>query len=284
VVSGVLFIVWILLSLLVLQLDANDSLRRPELQVVAILAIVTVAVLPTVWTVGARLLVRLSDVPPWRCLLIIHSLVLLSPFLAFLASRFVRGNELIIYKSEYFVALNYFLAITASAPAFAAMWECYTKAARLEPNNESITEQIKLRNCLFTALAVLGYLVVLGFFVTTAFMVSSQTNPNIPKPAPFPATYVFTWGFLSSSILLVSFLPAFNRLKKIANNTIDNLLPLMTPDKYDWQIRLKERKDLAEILKITGDDNKALLASAILIAASLIGGVFALFLKSNQCQ
>jgi hypothetical protein len=59
------------------------------------------------------------------------------------------------------------------------MLKCYSEAAQFNPDNDSIPRHIILRDCMFTALTVLGFLVSLGILVTAAQSLSSNTNPGI---------------------------------------------------------------------------------------------------------
>jgi hypothetical protein len=88
---------------------------------------------------------------------------------------------------------------------------------------------------------------------------------------------VLIWGLDFSALLVVNFLPAFRRLTRFAGATIDRTLPLLFPDSDRWQDRLRERKDLADLLKVASGA-KGVMTSAVLVAGPLISSVFSLFL------
>ena len=80
--------------------------------------------------------------------------------------------------------------------------------------------------------------------------------------ARYPSAYVLIWGLAFSAVLVVNFLPAFRRLSHRANVTIDTILPILPPGSDRWQARLQERKDLADLLKVTSGA-KDVITSAI---------------------
>jgi hypothetical protein len=282
--------VFILLGVLLFFVRADATrgsaayVGTPEFKVWATLAIAMIAALPTVWTVGIGLLARLGTDPLG---LLLRSwlgavLALMVPVVAgaaFIAGHLARGSGSPFYGGQFRVTVIYVLGIGASVPTFVAMWECYRQARHLTPDNDSIGKQLELRDCLLTALTALGSLVTLGVFVTGAERMAALADQR--ATAPFPAAYVLIWGFSFSALLLVNFLPAFLQLNKTANSTIDALLPLKVPGAEDWQGRLQERKDLADLLKVTGG-TKDLLTSAILVAGPLLSSAFALFLPSGS--
>jgi hypothetical protein len=91
---------------------------------------------------------------------------------------------------------------------------------------------------------------------------------------------VLIWGLAFSALLLVNFLPAFRRLTRLASVIIDRILPLQFPGSDRWQDRLQERKDLAELLKVTSSA-RDMITSAILVAGPLISSAFSLFLPGS---
>jgi hypothetical protein len=252
----------------------------PEFKVWATLTIAMITALPTIWTVGIRLLIRLGA-DPWRLLSqswlgpVLVLVVLAITVAAFVAGRLARGNGSPFYGGQFRVAVIYVLAIAATAPAFVAMWECYRQTGHLVPASDGITKQLELRDCLLSALTTLGTLVSLGVFVVGAERLATLTDPKLSTT--FPAAYVLIWGFSFSALLAVNFLPAFHRLNRIAKATVDALLPVEVPGTAGWQARLQERKDLADLLKLTGSTRDVLM-SAILVAGPLISSAFALFL------
>lgn len=159
------------------------------------------------------------------------------------------------------------------------MWECYRQTARLQPAGDGISQQLLLRGCLLSALKALGTLVSLGVFVTGAQRLATLTDPKLSNT--FPAAYVLIWGFSFSALLVVNFLPAFLRLNQVAHATIDAVLEIKAPGTAGWQDRLQERKDLADLLKVTGGTKDAL-TSAILVAGPLISSALALFLPTGS--
>lgn len=257
---------------------------RPEFKVWATLTIAMIAALPTIWTIGIRLLIRLG-VDPLRLLLrswfgpVLVFVVLAIAVAAFIAGRLARGNGSPFYGGPFRVLVIYVLAVAASAPALVTMWECYRQAARLAPTSDGITKQLALRDCLLSALTALGTLVSLGVFVIGAERLATLTDPKLSTP--FPASYVLIWGFSFSALLVVNFLPAFRRLNWVANATVDALLPIEVPGTASWQARLQERRDLAELLRVTGG-TKDILMSAILVAGPLLSSAFALFIPSGS--
>ena len=80
-----------------------------------------------------------------------------------------------------------------------------------------------------------------------------------------------------SALLVVNFLPAFRRLSRPANATIDAMLPVLPPGADGWQNGLQERTDLAGLLQVTSGA-KDLLTSAVLVAGPLISSAFSMFL------
>ncbi len=85
------------------------------------------------------------------------------------------------------------------------------------------------------------------------------------------------FGLAFSALLVVNFLPAFRRLSRQANATIDAILPVLPPGADGWQTRLQERTDLAGLLQVTGGV-KDVLTSAVLVAGPLISSAFSMFL------
>jgi hypothetical protein len=79
----------------------------------------------------------------------------------------------------------------------------------------------------------------------------------------------------------VVFLPPFRRLIHHANLTIDDILPILPPRAACWQSRLQERKDLAELLKVTGSLRDVII-SAVLVAGPLISSLVSLLLPSGS--
>jgi hypothetical protein len=256
----------------------------PEFTVWAALTIAMLTVLPTIWTGGIRLLKRLGD-DPRRVLLgswlglVVFLAVLAVVITAVVGGRLARGNGSPFYGGPIRVTVIYALAVAASAPTFVAMWECYRQAARLRPAADGITKQLALRDCLLSALKALGTLVSLGVFMTGAQRLATMTDPKLSST--FPAAYVLIWGLSFSALLAANFLPGFLRLNQVANATIDTLLEIKAPGTAGWQARIQERKDLADLLKVTGG-TKDVLTSAILVAGPLISSALALFLPAGS--
>jgi hypothetical protein len=95
--------------------------------------------------------------------------------------------------------------------------------------------------------------------------------------APYPSAYVLIFGLAFSALLVVNFLPAFRRLSRQANATIEAILPVLPPGADGWQNRLQERTDLAGLLQVTSG-LKDVLTSAVLVTGPLISSAFSMFL------
>jgi hypothetical protein len=258
----------------------------PEFKVWATLTIAMITALPTIWTVGVRLIIALgADLG--RSLLrswlgpVLALAVLAIAGASFAAGRLARGNGSPFYGGEFRVLVIYVLAVAASVPTFIVMWECYRQAARIAPASDQITKQLALRECLLSALTALGTLVSFGVFVTGAERLAVLTDPKLSKT--FPAAYVLIWGFSFSGLLIVNFIPAFLRLNRVAKETLDAVLSIELPGTPGWQVRLQERKDLADLLKVTGGTRDVLM-SAILVTGPLISSAFALFLPGGSAH
>jgi hypothetical protein len=253
----------------------------PEFKVWATLATSLIASLPSVWRVGVDLLRRL-DLEPRRVLrsqavpaLIAVVLVVAA---AVLAGAYLGGGGSPYYGGPERVGAIYLLAVTAVVPTFVAMWECYrllgTDAGR-QDNASEVNRLLTVRECLLSALATVGLLVSAGVLATGAQRQAALTDPR--HTVDYPSAYVLIWGLAFSALLVVNFLPAFRRLMRRANETIDALFPIISPGSDGWQARLQERKDLADLLKVTSGA-KDVITSSILVAGPLISSAFSLFL------
>jgi hypothetical protein len=268
---------------------ARDRLYTgtPEFKVWAALIIGIVAALPAAWRVGIDLLRRLGLDPrrvlrSWAAPIL--AAVLLVAAAAVLGGRYLSGYRVSGYQGSLRITVIYLLGLAAAAPAFAAMWECYRQladdddgASGRQPDAE-ITRLLLLRECLLSALTTLGLLVSAGVLATGAQRQAVLANPRYG--VSYPPAYVLIWGLGFSALLLVNFLPAFRRLTRLARVIIDRILPLQFPGSDRWQGRLQERKDLADLLKVTSS-TKDVITSAILVAGPLISGAFSLFLPGS---
>ena len=135
--------------------------------------------------------------------------------------------------------------------------------------------RLLLRECLLSALTTVGLLVSAGVLLTGAQRQAALADAKFT--APYPSAYVLIWGLAFSGLLVVNFLPAFRRLSRLANATIDAMLPVLPPGADGWQDRLQERNDLAGLLQVTGGV-KDVLTSAVLVAGPLISSAFSMFL------
>lgn len=255
----------------------------PQFKVWAALIIGVVASLPAVWRVGVDLLRRLGldprrvlrsrAVPALVCVALVVAV-------AVLAGQYARGSGSSLYGGAARVGVIYFLGITASVPAFLAIWECYFELGdgrRTTVNHVDVAVHrlLLLRECLLSALTTVGLLVSAGVLATGA---ERQAALAAPKYAgPYPSAYVLIWGLGFSALLVVNFIPAFRRLTQRANAIINSTLPILPPGTGQWQARLQERKDLAELLKVTSGA-KDVITSAVLVAGPLISSAFSLFL------
>jgi hypothetical protein len=267
---------------------AGDRLYTgtPEFKVWAALIIGIVAALPAAWRVGVDLLRRLGLDPrrvlrSWAAPIL--AAVLLVAAVAVLGGRFLSGHRVSGYQGSLRITVIYLLGLAAAAPAFAAMWECYRQLADDDgtsgrPPDAEITRLLLLRECLLSALTTLGLLVSAGVLATGAQRQAVLANPG--HGVSYPPAYVLIWGLAFSALLLVNFLPAFRRLTRLARVIIDRVLPLQFPGSDRWQDRLQERRDLADLLKVTSS-TKDMITSAILVAGPLISSAFSLFLPGS---
>jgi hypothetical protein len=277
----------------VLILGKDDATARsrlytgtPQFKVWATLIIGVIAALPAVWRVGVDLLRRLGR-DPRRVLLSWAAPALCGIVLvvtaAILAGQYARGSGSPYYDGAARIGAIYLIAVTAALPAFLAMWECYRQLGtdQRSPGQHPDTQfakLLRLRECLLSALTTVGMLVSAGVLATGAERQAALAEPKYT--APYPAAYVLIWGIAFSAVLVVNFLPAFRRLTRVANTMIDATLPLLLPGADRWQERLQERKDLAELLKVTSGA-KDVITSAILVAGPLISSGFSLFLPGR---
>jgi hypothetical protein len=267
---------------------ARDRLYTgtPEFKVWGALIIGIVAALPAAWRVGVDVLRRLG-LDPRRVLrswaVPILAAVLLVAAAAVLGGRYLSGQRVYGYQGSVRITVIYLLGLAAAAPALAAMWECYRQLAdgddgiARSPDAE-ITRLLLLRECLLAALTTLGLLVSAGVLATGAQRQAVLANPR--DSASYPPAYVLIWGLGFSALLLVNFLPAFRRLTGLARAIIDRIFPMQFPGSDRWQDRLQERKDLADLLKVTSS-TKDTITSAILVAGPLISSAFSLFLPGS---
>jgi hypothetical protein len=252
----------------------------PQFKVWAALMIGVITSLPAVWRVGMDVLRRLGldprrvlrsrAVPALTCIALVVAA-------AVLAGQYARGSGSLFYGGTARVGIIYFLAVTAAVPAFLAIWECYLQLADSvdKYGDAGVIRLLLLRECLLSAFTTVGLLVSAGVLVTGA---ERQAAVAVPKyAAAYPPAYVLIWGLAFSGLLVINFLPAFRRLVRRANETIDAILPILPPGAGEWQRRLQERKDLADLLKVTSGA-KDVITSAILVAGPLITSAFSLFL------
>jgi hypothetical protein len=258
----------------------------PQFKVWAALIIGLVASLPAVWRVGVDLLRRLG-LDPRRALRsrAVPALagILLVVAAAVLAGQYSYGHRFSDYQGAAFrISVIYLLAVAAAVPALVVMWECYRQLADdgggRQPSAE-ITRLLLLRECLLSALTTVGLLVSAGVLATGAQRQAALADPRYG--GPYPAAYVLMWGLAFSALLVVNFLPPFRRLTRLANAAIDRILPILFPGSDRWQDRLQERKDLADLLKVTSGA-KDVITSAILVAGPLISSAFSLFLPGQS--
>ena len=274
-------------SLMFIADDATTGSRiytsTPQFKVWAALTIGLVASLPAVWRVGLDLLRRLG-IDPWKELkswaLPILAGVILVVAAAVFAGVYARGKGSSFYGERARIGVIYFLAVTAAVPAFLAMWECYRQLAGDSSIGENhgdagITRLLLIRECLLSSLTTVGLLVSAGVLATGAERQAALAAPKYA--APYPSAYVLIWGIAFSALLVVNFTPAFRRLTRRANIIIDSLLPILPPGSDRWQDRLKERQDLADLLRVTSGA-KDVITSAVLVAGPLISSTFSLFL------
>jgi hypothetical protein len=261
----------------------------PQFKVWATLVIGMIASLPVVWRVGIDLL-GLLDLDLRRVLLrsrlgpALASMLLVVTAAVVSAGTIPHGADSAFYGELVRLGAVYVLATAATAPAFLTMWECYRQAADGggaggQPADAGVTHLLLLRQCLLSALTTVGLLVSAGVLATGADRQAVLADPRFV--APYPSAYVLIWGFSFSALLVVNFLPAFRRLTRLASATIDAVLPLFPPGSDQWQERLQERKDLADLLKLTSG-SKDVITSGILVAGPLISSAFSLFLASGS--
>ncbi len=269
--------------------DATTGSRiytsTPEFKVWAALTIGLVASLPAVWRVGLDLLRRLDprSVRPSRALPVLVGVILVVAA-AVLAGVYARGRGSSFYGERIRIGVIYAVAVTATVPAFLAMWECYRQLANDggiggNHGDAGITHLLLLRECLLSSLTTVGLLVSAGVLVAGAQRQAALAAPKYA--APYPSAYVLIWGLSFSALLVVNFTPAFRRLTRRANITIDSILPILPPGSDRWQDRLQERQDLADLLKVTSGA-KDVITSAVLVAGPLISSTFSLFLPGSS--
>jgi len=255
----------------------------PQFKVWATLVIGVIAALPAVWRVGVDLLSRLGlDVRrvlrSWAAPALIGVVLVVTA--AILAGEYARGSGSPYYGGVVRIGVIYVLAVTAAVPAFLAMWECFRQLADNGGTDEQdsavvVSRLLLLRECLLSALTTVGLLVSAGVLIVGAERQAALADPKYT--APYPSAYVLIWGIAFSALLLVNFLPAFRRLIRLANATIDARFPILAPGSDGWQDRLQERKDLADLLKVTSSA-KNVITSSVLVAGPLISSAFSLFL------
>jgi hypothetical protein len=272
---------------LILILDDATARSRvytstPEFKVWATLTIALIAALPTVWRVGIDLLRRLGRNP--RRVLRSEAVpavlaVVVVVGAAVLSGQYARGSVTPYYGGTVRIAVVYLLAVTAALPPFMAMWECYRQLSHHAPGGQDraagVNRLLLVRECLLSALTTVGLLVSAGVLITGAQRQADLADARFT--APYPSAYVLIWGLAFSALLVVNFLPAFRRLSRQANATIDAILPVLPPGADGWQNRLQERTDLAGLLQVTGGV-KDVLTSAVLVAGPLISSAFSMFL------
>ena len=272
---------------LILILDDATARSRvytstPEFKVWATLTICLIAALPTVWRVGIDLLRRLGR-NPRRVLRSEAGPAVLGVVVVVIAAvfsgQYARGTVTPYYGETVRIAVVYVLAVTAAVPPLMAMWECYRQLAHGgtagQDGAKRVNHLLLLRECLLSALTTVGLLVSAGVLLTGAQRQAALADAKFT--APYPSAYVLIWGLAFSGLLVVNFLPAFRRLSRLANATIDAMLPVLPPGADGWQDRLQERNDLAGLLQVTGGV-KDVLTSAVLVAGPLISSAFSMFL------
>jgi hypothetical protein len=286
---GLLSVGFALLGTVVVFTDDSATARSrlytstPQFKVWAALIIGVVTSLPAVWRVGVDLLRRLGLDP--RRVLRSRAVPALAGIMvvvavAVLAGQYSYGHRSSDYQGAFRISVIYLLGVTAATPAFVVMWECYRQladdgvAGGREPGAE-ITRLLLLRDRLLSALTTVGLLVSAGVLATGAQRQAALADPVYG--GPYPPAYVLLWGLAFSALLVVNFLPAFRRLTRLAKLTIDRTLPILFPGSGQWQDRMQERKDLADLLKVTSG-TKDVISSAILVAGPLISSAFSLFL------
>jgi hypothetical protein len=272
---------------LILILDGATARSRvftstPEFKVWATLTIALIAALPTVWRAGIDLLRRLGRNP--RRVLRAEAVpavigVVVVVMAAVLSGQYARGSAEPYYGGTVRIAVVYALAVTAAVPPLMAMWECYRQLTHDRTAGRDgvagVNHLLLLRECLLSALTTVGLLVSAGVLLTGAQRQAVLADAKFS--APYPSAYVLIWGLAFSALLVVNFLPAFRRLSRLANATIDAMLPVLPPGADGWQNRLQERTDLAGLLQVTSGA-KDVLTSAVLVAGPLISSAFSMFL------
>jgi hypothetical protein len=254
----------------------------PEFKVWATLTIALIAALPTVWRVGIDLLRRLGRNP--RRVLRSEAVpavlgVVVVVVAAVLSGLYARGGGNPYYGGIARIAVVYALAVTAAVPPLMAMWECYRQLTHdrtiRQGGADGVNHLLLIRECLLSALTTVGLLVSAGVLLTGAQRQAALADAKFT--GPYPSAYVLIWGLAFSALLVVNFLPAFRRLSRLANATIDAMLPVLPPGADGWQSRLQERSDLAGLLQVTSGV-KDVLTSAVLVAGPLISSAFSMFL------
>lgn len=257
--------------------------NTPEFKVWAALAIAVIGSLPAVWRIGVDLLGRLGLdsrlVLRSRAVPVLAGIVLVVA-VAVLAGEYARGSGSPYYGGVARIGFIYVLAVAAAIPAFLVMWECFRQLAGNGGTNgqdgtAGVNRLLLLRECLLSALTTVGFLVSAGVLTVGAERQAALADAKYT--APYPSAYVLIWGLAFSALLVINFLPAFRRLIRRANVTIDQVFPILLPGSEGWQNRLQERKDFTELLKVTSGA-KDLITSAILVAGPLISSAFSLFL------
>jgi hypothetical protein len=270
--------------------DATAASRfytsTPEFKVWAALTVAVIGSLPAVWRVGVDVLRRLGLDPrrvlrSWAAPTLVG--VVLVVIAAILAGEYARGNGSPYYDGTVRVGVIYVLSVTAAVPAFLAMWVCFRQLAGggtiEQGSSDGVRSLLLLRECLLSALTTVGLLVSAGVLTVGAERQAALADAK--HAAPYPSAYVLIWGLSFSAVLVVNFLPAFRRLTQLANSIIDTHFPILSPASEGWQKRMQERKDLAELLKVTSGA-KDVITSAILVAGPLISSAFSLFLPSSS--
>jgi hypothetical protein len=254
----------------------------PEFKVWAALTIGLIAALPAVGRVGIDLLRRLGRTPRRvrrREAMLAVPLVVVVVGVAVLAGLYARGSASPYYGGTVRIAVVYLLAVTAAVPPLMAMWECYRQLGRHDTGGPDagagVSRLLLLRECLLSALTTVGLLVSAGVLITGAQRQAVLADAKFTSP--YPSAYVLIFGLAFSALLVVNFLPAFRRLSRQANATIEAILPVLPPGADGWQNRLQERTDLAGLLQVTSG-LKDVLTSAVLVAGPLISSAFSMFL------
>jgi hypothetical protein len=234
---------------------------------------------PIVWTHGRRALAQLPARRQPVQEAVGYGASAAAAILVFLAlgpAFFRRPPPSALPYHEVRFAVIYAAAAVAAAPGCIAMYRVGDACRRTHGRPRDL---VAWRAILQSQLAGLGALVVLSTLTTGAFR-NATLAVVTARPEDFPAEYVLVFGAGLTLILALVYVPPSGRLRRRAQEVVDDAFPIPNELDGDWQQQLQRRADLALALR-TDESSSNWIQNALIIGGPLITTALTLLVPTH---